>query len=186
MIFTTRYRLLFYIISLWGLMMAPARAESTAQQAFSEYKIKAVYIYRLASFIRWEDNTQTTPTFCVIGRDSTTVTLEKLFAKSGQNTPLLTMNTLTEASEQCDLLYVTNDKLQILQTLPQYPGLLTISDSTDTLQVGGMIELRTMGQQVKPVLSLSNIEKGNLSVSSQLMRIALVNDPKSNSVGGSR
>ncbi|MGF1685487.1 YfiR family protein [Photobacterium japonica] len=183
--FTNRYKLLFYIVSLWGLTIWPAQAESSAQKAFSEHKIKAVYIYRLASFIRWNNGTQTSPRFCVIGRDSTTVTLEKLFAKSSSNKALLSMTNLTEASEQCDLLYVTESKLQLLQTLPQYPGLLTISDSTDTLHVGGMIELRTLGQQVKPVLSLSNIEKANLSVSSQLMRIAIVNDPKSNSVGGS-
>ncbi|MGF1685485.1 YfiR family protein [Photobacterium japonica] len=168
------YTLLFYVVSLWGLTAGSAHADI----AFSEYKIKAVYIYRLTNFIRWDNASEAAPIFCTLGQDSTTAILTQLLAKNGNIKPVQQMDNLADADKQCDLLYITEKELHALHTLPQYPGLLTISDSADTLPLGGMIELRTLGQQIKPVLSLLNIEKNNLSVSSQLLRIAIIFPPQ--------
>ena len=171
-----KYTLLFYVLSLWGLTAGSARAEL----AFAEYKIKAVYIYRLTNFIRWDNASAAAPIFCTLGQDNTTATLTALLSQNANIEPVRQMHNLEEADHHCDLLYITEEKLHALHTLPQYPGLLTISDSADTLQSGGMIELRTLGQQIKPVLSLLNIEKNNLSVSSQLLRIAIISPPQDN------
>ncbi|MGF1726993.1 YfiR family protein [Photobacterium nomapromontoriensis] len=179
------YHLLIIIgTSILTLASVSAYGANSTDQSFAEHQIKAVYIYRLANFIRWDHKTVTTPMLCAIGRDSTTVTLEKLIISRSESKRLHTMINLTEASLECDLLYITESKLQILQTIPQYSGLLTVSDSSETLNRGGMIELRKLNQQIKPALSLANIEKASLTVSSQLLKIAILDTPHPVNAGG--
>ncbi|KLV08883.1 hypothetical protein ABT56_01315 [Photobacterium aquae] len=168
----------FLIVPLTGLILmlisAWAKAGSEPAAGFAAHQIKAVYIYRLASFIRWPGDTVLPKRFCVIGRNSITLTLGTLLDKN--KLQLLSPTSMTEASKKCDLLYITEQKLSAFQSLPQYPGLLTISDNPNTLAIGGMIELRTINNQVKPAISSQHIHNANLSVSSMLMRIAITDD----------
>lgn len=176
---------LLTILALFLLMtLNPARADHAMTGSFAVHKIKAVYIYRLASFIRWQVPEDHVARYCVLGRDSTTVTLQKLLTDKDHLGQFRSVGNLTDASKQCDLLYITAQKLPVLQSIPQYEGLLTISDSPQFLALGGMIELRAVGQQIKPVLSPHHLEKGRLSVKSQLLRIALLDDAYPVAQGG--
>ncbi|MGF1700370.1 YfiR family protein [Photobacterium makurazakiensis] len=155
-----------------------AKASANTSQSYSAHKIKTVYVYRLANFIRWPSPQPQPLRYCVLGRNSITVTLDTFFSNVEISSPLVHMTDLTAASQQCDVLYITEQKLNILQAIPQYPNLLTISDSPQFLERGGMIELRTYSSQIKPVLALTHLERSNLSVSSQLLRIAIIHRPQ--------
>ena len=143
-------------------------------QSFAEHDIKAVYVYRLANFIRWPEGQKNNLVVCTLGKDSTTRSLETLFRQQHAKGHIKAVNSLTDAALQCDLVFVTQDVITQFNPLPQYKGLLTISDSPVTMGEGGMIELRTMNYQVKPVLHLENINNAQLNVSSQLLRIAIL------------
>ena len=153
-------------------------------QSFAEHDIKAVYVYRLASFIRWPEGEKNKIAFCTLGNDNTTRSLEALFRQRSARGQFEAVSSLTDAALKCDLLYLTQDAIEQFNPLPQYKGLLTISDAPSTLEEGGMIELRTLNYRVKPALHLENIDNGQLNVSSQLLRIAiLVSDLKGNKGG---
>ncbi|MGR5061463.1 YfiR family protein [Photobacterium sp. DNB22_13_2] len=151
-----------------------AQAKNEHSQSFSEHDIKAVYVYRLASFIRWPQGKINNIKYCTLGQDKTTRSLQALFAQPGSKGELKATSSLTDAALHCDLLFITDDAIQPISPLPQYNGLLTISDSPNVLSEGGMIELRTLKHQIKPVLHRDNIQNGQLTVSSQLLRIALL------------
>lgn len=151
-----------------------AQAKNQHSQSFSEYDIKAVYVYRLASFIRWPEGKKNNIKYCTLGEDKTTRSLHALFAQPGSRGELKATSSLTDAALHCDLLFITHDAIQPITPLPQYKGLLTISDSPNMLSEGGMIELRTLNYQIKPALHRDNIQNGQLEVSSQLLRITLL------------
>ncbi|WP_036816117.1 YfiR family protein [Photobacterium sanctipauli] len=168
-----RYQL-WLAMSFALLVLSVTAKASSPSQSYSAHKIKTVYVYRLANFIRWPNADPIR--YCVLGRDSITITLDKFFASAAVNTKLTKMDDLTAASEQCEVLYITEQKLNILQAIPQYPELLTISDSPRFLERGGMIELQTHNKKIKPALSLTHLQRANLSASSQLLRIAIIHD----------
>ncbi|MGR5143429.1 YfiR family protein [Photobacterium sp. DNB23_23_1] len=161
-----------------------AQAKNQHSQSFSEHDIKAVYVYRLASFIRWPEGKKNNIKYCTLGQDETTRSLDALFSKPGSRGKLNATPSLTDAALHCDLLFITHDAIQPITPLPQYKGLLTISDSPNMLSEGGMIELRTLNYQIKPALHRDNIHLGQLTVSSLLLRIALLTEDSHEESGG--
>ncbi|WP_064604905.1 YfiR family protein [Photobacterium sp. J15] len=145
---------------------------------FADYKIKAVYIHHFANFVHWPDKL-TDIRFCCLGRDSVTVTLENLVQNKGipgYASSFISLKNLSEASNHCEILYLTERKMRKLQRIPQYEKVLTVSSNKGFTKQGGMIELRSINNQVKPVIGLDNVERGRLTVSSQLLRISLHHD----------
>ncbi|PSU35021.1 YfiR family protein [Photobacterium lutimaris] len=178
------YPALLYTIACLALPLSwAAQAKNQHSQRFSEHDIKAVYVYRLASFIRWPEGKNSNIKYCTLGEDRTTRSLHALFEKPSSRGKLEAIASLTDAALHCDLLFITHDAIQPITPLPQYKGLLTISDSPNMLSEGGMIELRTLNYQIKPILHKGNIHNGLLTVSSQLLRIALIADAKEDKGG---
>ena len=162
-------------IAFFALLMSwLAHGKSQPVLTYAEQDIKAVYVYRLANFIRWPEGNKNNISFCTLGEDNTTRSLETLFRQQHAKGQLEAVSSLTDAALRCDLVYLTQDVVTRYNPLPQYQGLLTISDSPATLREGGMIELRTLNSQVKPALHLANINNAQLDVSSKLLRIAIL------------
>ncbi|WP_299014264.1 YfiR family protein [uncultured Photobacterium sp.] len=160
-------------LSLITLPKAVAAQPNLAN--YADYKIRAVYVHHFANFVHWPEKLSKIQ-FCSLGRDNVSITLSHLIKEKqlpGYQASFTSLNNLSEASSQCEILYLTERKMRKLQRIPQYAKVLTVSSSANFLDQGGMIELRSINNQVKPAIEINNVERGQLTVSSQLLRIAL-------------
>lgn len=170
-----------------GLIFSPfSLADTNAENngLYSNHKVKAIYLYHFANFVRWPDPTPKSIRYCTLGNDTVILILKQILYKKNQSnrsTSVTSIVNLNQASGNCEVLYITESKLQMLQKIPQLSGVLTVSDSQHFLQHGGMIELRSVNNRIKPAIALDNVTKGQLTISSRLLRVAL---PPSDRKGG--
>lgn len=155
------------------------------------YKIKAVYIFRIANFVHWTDEaSMESIQFCTIGNSKVTDTL-KLLIKNKQVRGLdLNLEAYSrENSSRCNfLIYADNAKptqskemqsprhsIGIKSSHLNSPStMLTISDSNGFANAKGMIELREINENIRPVVNTANIKSQHFVISSKLLRISLL------------
>ncbi|MGF1693125.1 YfiR family protein [Photobacterium kagoshimensis] len=166
------HTMLFFISSL--LVNGEARAEQS--RAYDDYQIKAVYIYRFASFIRWPQAPNHQIQYCAYGADNISQTLHQLVLNDLSANKRLVFHYIDNLSqaEQCELVYISPSQFPISHAIPQLSGVLTISGYPDFLDYGGMIELRADKKRIRPIIALDVIKHANMAISSQLLRIAII------------
>ncbi|OAN13740.1 hypothetical protein A3K86_14355 [Photobacterium jeanii] len=155
------------------LFNADSRAETDT--GFDDHQIKAVYIYRFASFVRWPQTEDHQIQYCSLGADHISQTLHQLILDENNNKRLVFhyIDNLSQAS-QCEVVYISPNQFPMSHDVPQLPGVLTISGYPDFLKHGGMIELRSKQKRIRPIIALNLIQKANMAISSQLLRIAII------------
>lgn len=164
------------VISLFFSSYILADTNTQSNSGYSPHEVKALYLYHFANFVRWPEPTPERIRYCSLGSDTATLTLKQvLFRKTPPNrsATVTSITNFSQASNNCEVLYIPQDTLQKLKTIPQLTGVLTVSDGERFLQRGGMIELRAAKKRIKPAIAIDNVTKGELTISSRLLRIAL-------------
>ena len=146
-----------------------------AQAAYQAHQIEAVYIFRIANFIQWtEKESQSLLTFCGDRSDPVIKTLVKISTGKriqGRSIEVDTNNNLS--NQGCDIYIANQDtKLSDLQAMGE--NTLTISGKQHFTQELGMIELRQIDGKVKPIINLDNLDNSSFKISSQLLRISII------------
>lgn len=143
----------------------------------ADYEISAVYIYRFSQFVTWPHQNNKL-TFCTLGTDNIALTLSRLL--KGQNNKIVTLTNISQLA-QCQIAYFSRQKAIGLSQIPIEKGVLTIGTGDSFLDKGGMIELRSVNNKIRPVIALSSIKKSEITISSKLLKIAIlpsVNTPQ--------
>lgn len=139
-------------------------------KSVADFEISAVYIYRFSQFITWpRDNSALT--YCTLGTDNIALTLSRLLENNKKR--IVTLSHINQM-EQCEILYISQQKSKELNHIPVKNGVLTIGSGQAFLKKGGMIELRSVEQRVRPVIALSASKKADLSISSKLLKISIL------------
>lgn len=161
-----------------GPWAGPAGAQTPA--AAEEYRLKAAFVYQFPQFVEWPPaswNGRDSLEICVsqpnpFGRALTELVQgESLNGKRfvvrqvGPNAPL----------ETCHLLFVAvaadatrDDLLARAASL----AILTIGETPQFLDRGGMINLRLVDRRVRFEINVTATERAGLRLSSQLLRLA--------------
>lgn len=145
------------------------------QAAYQAHQIEAVYIFRIANFIQWtEKEPESSLTFCGDSFDPVVQTLVKISTDKhiqGRSVQVYTSGTIS--GQTCDI-YIANQqtKLSYLQSMSD--NILTISGKKNFTQELGMIELRQINGKVKPIINLDNLDGSSFKISSQLLRISVI------------
>lgn len=144
--------------------------------AYQAHQIHAVYIFRIANFIQWaEINTESPLTFCGEPSDPVVQTLAKISADKriqGRNVNIETTNSKSTI-QVCDI-YIANQNTKISDLQAMGKNILTISGKKNFTHELGMIELRQVNGKVKPIINLDNLEHTSFKISSQLLRISII------------
>ncbi len=167
----------FVSIPLLHAETAPALTSS----AYSEYEIKAGFIYRFISFVSWpEDSLGGTITIGIYGPDSFGNAFNEIQGRVvGGNTVQVVrfgLDTEMEQLKACQILFIGNVPVKrldaVLEVLSGSP-VLTVSDSEGFIDRGGMIGFvgqgrRRIGIEVNDVAAV----RSGLIIRSMLKRIA--------------
>jgi len=150
---------------------------SFAVDADFEYKLKALYITRLADFIIWPKPVKKGPfIICINSTDKVTYHLKNIEHDEILNRPVEIIDIpMGPSITQCDFLYISQGKVDpVLVNTP----IFTLGCQTDFSAQGGMIEFYLDQRKVKMRANIQAINQAGLAVSSKLQRLLKVVKPK--------
>jgi hypothetical protein len=162
-------------------------ANATAQaESFSEYGVKAAFLYSLPSFVDWPEPVPAEPeapiTVCVIGEDPFGASLDFFEGKPVKGRPLHIVKLAAQARPVgCAILFISKsaagDTRRILASIAKTP-VLTVGDVRGFTREGGVVALLAAKGQVHLEINLMAAQAAGLSISSKLLRMAhVVNFP---------
>jgi len=162
------------------LAVSLAIPDATGQTAkLTEYQVKAAYLLNFGKFVRRSDGRAPEGSFdiCLLGHDPMGQTLDDLAQSQtigGLPTQIRRIPDVTQA-RGCSILFISSDQedhlredLAILST----SDVLTVSDASDFLDRGGMIQFVLIQNHVRFAVNLNAVNRTHLILSSELLRVA--------------
>ncbi|KOO15855.1 hypothetical protein AKJ18_06815 [Vibrio xuii] len=162
------------INNFWARLVTLFVVLVVSMPAWSKYtpeQVKAVYLYRIATFIQWEqESAMNRINICVVDNAEIQKILVQITrGKQVRNKPL----NITDAD--CDVLYISErSNLKLLASLPK--GTVTIGGMEQFTNNGGAIELVEKQGKIKPKVNLENI--AGYQLSSNFLRVAEIEGGK--------
>jgi hypothetical protein len=167
------------LILLFLLISSVASRVRAEEEIYTEYEVKAAFLYNFTRFVEWPESSSQKDSFMigVLGDDPFAEILEQtIHDKSVQGRKILIhkyqdLNNLGS----CDILYIGNfSRFPVDKVLSHIssPGILTIGDSNDFMQKGGMIHLYLLDNKLRFEINLKAAAHSGLKISSKLLSLA--------------
>jgi YfiR/HmsC-like len=146
----------------------------------SEYDVKAAYLFNFGKFMRIAGTAQAQrPDFdiCILGRDPIGHVLDAIVANESIDHRPVRVARLTDPDRgrRCDIVFISPYEGEgIRADLAALAGtdVLTVSDSPDFLERGGMIQFVLQDDHVRFEVNLNAVDRTHLVLSSELLRVA--------------
>jgi hypothetical protein len=154
---------LFRVFGALGLVLM--LSSQLAYAAFSPEQVKAVYLYRIVSFIHWQnEDRMSSINICVPDSDEIRSIMSEIAeGKTVRNKPIHI------TSQGCDVVFISQrTNLTMLKTMPK--NTVTVSDVLRFTDYGGAVELVTKAGKIKPKVNLGNV--GSYRISSNFLRVS--------------
>lgn len=162
-----------------ALLLGPL--STTSQQAAkpSEYDVKATYLLNFGRFVRSTAAKVSRSSFdiCILGRDQMGQALDALAANDTINGIPIHIRRLGDATaaKGCSIVFVSaleGDHLREDMALLAGSDALTVSDASDFLDRGGMIQFVLIENRLRFAVNLNAVNRAHLVLSSELLRVA--------------
>lgn len=163
--------LAFFFLGALTFLSPGARAEN---HSYTDAHIKAAYIFKIQDFVLWENKKK--KFVCIIGSDLVGFTLAQIQQSSPalQNTQIL-KKTGSSSFDDCSVLFIGENQTEnlgrILFSISE-KNILTISDTKDFIEKGGMIGFINKDSKIKIEINLKNAKSRNIEISSKLLEIS--------------
>lgn len=169
------YRRLFALLAAAAaLLPIGVLGEDSAPEA----ALKAAFIYNFTKFVEWPSSVPAGQLrLCTIGTSAVTEALAGFEGKQALGrTVTLQAVTRNAGAAQCQLIYLTDNLTsrhvgEALSELKSRP-VLTVSDHTDFLNMGGMIAITRSADRLRFEVDLPTIQNADLKVAAPLLRMA--------------
>jgi hypothetical protein len=172
-------RRLLALAGVLGCLLGAAAGAVGA--AFSEYEVKAAYLYNFSRYVEWPpevlDRGGGTITVCVLGEDPFGPVLERTLTGktvADRRLVLRRTDTLSDAA-RCHIVFVAaseEDALSEIVRTARNAGILTVGETDDFARRGGMIQLVRQASNVRFAINLGAIERAGLKISSEVLKLA--------------
>ena len=156
----------------------PLRAQKSKP---TDYDVKAAYLYNFGKFVEWPEKTAGEDgdsfAICVLGRDPFGPALDTtLMGQSiGGKKAIARRIAKVEDAAGCRILFISaseEDRLTNVMAALGHMVVLTVSDIPQFSQRGGMIQFVSAENRVRFEVNLSNTASVNLTLSSELLKVA--------------
>lgn len=167
------------VLIFWLTAVGPVAAQSSATK-FSEYEIKAVFLFNFMQFVEWPAAVSTSAAapfvIGVLGDDPFGTTLDATIRGETIRDRPLTVRRGRDVADlkDCHLIFICRDQADKLgDILGSLHGsaALTVSDIESFCRHGGMIGLLTEGKRIQFEINQKEAEKSKLKISSKLLRL---------------
>jgi hypothetical protein len=157
----------------------------------TENEVKSAYLYNFGKFVEWPAKATSVGEFfpiCVLGDDNFGSTLETIIAGESINGKKVAVTRIAKPQDavSCRILFISsseqNQLKEILAALDN-TSVLTVSDMPQFTRRGGMIQFVVEANKVRFEVDLTSAERAGLTLSSQLLKVA-INVKRSAQSGG--
>jgi len=166
------------------LLIANLFPQASADTLLKQSQIKAVYLFNLALFLTWPNNTfksQEQPfRLCILGKDPFGVELDIVVENEqieGHQVVVPRISTI-EVSRYCQILFINKSEQNHLATIFAYLSkrpILTVSDLNNFVTQGGMIQfIHTDNNQVRLLIAPKTLKQAGIKASTNLLEIAKI------------
>jgi len=166
------------VVALSALLLTSLQAALPAQ---NEYALKSAFLYNFCRFVDWPDSAFSSPNepfvIGIAGEDPFGSLLnEAIKGKRYRNRPIRVDHFRGAGDiKRCHLLFVSRTNAGRLDSIlgaVAGKNVLTVSETDDFLNRGGMITLKADQNRVRLRISPTAVHSTNLVVSSKLLRVA--------------
>jgi len=146
----------------------------------NNYKVHANIIYRFTKYIDWPDNTQSGEfVIGIVGESPLFLELSALTRgkKVGNQQIVVKYFSPDASSYNAHILFVSESQsgsLKKIAGVTQEHPTLIVSERNNLINKGSCINLIVIGEQLKLEFGKSNIERRNLKVASELLKLGAV------------
>ncbi len=161
---------------------------SGAEEPLPEYQVKAAFLINFPKYVDWPAEafaeTNSPIIIAVPGETKVTEEIEKVIAGRTVNGRKIVLKRLASGEEPgvCQILFISATEQQrspnLLARLKD-ASVLTVGESNDFLEQGGIINLARRDQKIAMEVNLTAAEKARIKVSSKLLAVAGVVKGKS-------
>ena len=148
-------------------------------QQLSEYQVKAAYLYNFGKFVEWPSGVASSQvSICVLGQDPFGPALDAVLAGERIQGKSVVPRRISKAQEApgCEILFISSSEERRLSDVLKAVdnvAVLTVSDISTFSRLGGMIQFVLEGKRVRFEVNLAPVQEAGLSLSSQLLKVAL-------------
>jgi hypothetical protein len=155
--------------------------------ATPEYQVKAVFLYNIAQFIEWPMDSfaqEKSPIIIgLLGTDPFGSYLDETVQGEEINGHPIIVQRYASASavKKCHILFIHRalaPKLSHILKNLKGKGILTVSDANNFAQQGGMVRFFTQDSKIRIRINLDAAKAEKITISSKLLRLAEIVDPK--------
>jgi hypothetical protein len=155
------------------------RAGITQPRKPTEYDVKAAYLLNFGKFVRQSNGQPSRSSFdiCLLGRDPMGQTIDELAANQNVDKLPVHVRKLADVTQakSCAIVYFSSSEDERLRedlAILPCPDALTVSDVSDFLDRGGMIQFLLIDKHVRFTVNLTAVNHAHLVLSSELLRVA--------------
>ncbi len=180
------------VLSLIGLVGSLGMAQLLFSQAVAsagpeigggslEYQVKAAYLLNFTRYVEWPSQAFESPDapvrLCVLGRDPFGSVLDATVrgrTTQGRSLAVRRIRRPTEAAG-CHLIFISRETWGTQRVLPralQSPGMLTVGESDEFAQEGGIIGFVIQDETVRFVVNTDARDRAGLRISSRMLSLA--------------
>ncbi len=165
-----------YSLLVTGLVISTSNAQSSKP---TEYDVKAAYLLNFGRFVRQtgEQRSRTSFDICLLGHDPMGQSIDELAANQTIDNLPVHIRPIADVSEikGCTILFISgeeDDHLREDLAILASSDVLTVSDASDFLVRGGMIQFLLIQNHVRFAVNLNAVNRAHLVLSSELLRVA--------------
>lgn len=147
----------------------------------NEHQIKAAYLYRFAAYVEWPPSTfaeaNTPVTIGVMGANEIVTELRKLGSERSANERGVKVRSLKpdDALTGIQILFISKqepDELKRLLNTIQSQPVLVVTDTTDALDAGSIINFVPVDDHIRFEVSVVHAESKGIKISARLLGVA--------------
>ncbi|MFK7732685.1 MAG: YfiR family protein [Pseudomonadales bacterium] len=143
----------------------------------NEHKVKAAIVYKLLRYISWPEEASQSATInlCVDQNDPFFTAFSDVDGRKVRNRKIVLKDQPQDvSSEECQIVFISADGQQsiYLAEVKAKMGVLTISDSRQFAERGGMINLLVKNDRVRFKINPHAAYQSRLRINSSLLRMA--------------
>ena len=164
-------------------LIGNAQVKTADTRVFSEYELKAAFLYKLALFVEWPESSfphaRSPLLIGILGKDPFGPHLRKAVEGKRISNRSIVLKACRDVGEakDCHLLFISSTEKpnlpQILGDL-QRLGVLTVGDVEDFATLGGIINLVAAERTVRFQINPDAAQRAGLKISSQMLELAQI------------
>ena len=161
---------------LLSTLLVPAMP--SLANTLNENRVKAGFIYNFIKYTAWPTSTLSDKELrvCSPVQRALSGELQQLQGRPAQGRVIeIEQAARPEHWKSCHVLFIPQDETKklvtALESLAKLP-VLTISDSTEFIEAGGMIALKETAGRIRFDINLESARRAGLTLSSQLLKLA--------------